>query len=76
MGMTYTDTDAIEGAVQQIINLFDAKMQKNTPREEREDLAQSIREIIGSRTGLRTEDGKFRLYDVTLWEGEPYVYDE
>ena len=73
--MAYTDTSDIEGAIQQILRLFEAKNQKNLPHDEREDMAQDIRQIIGSTTGLRTEDGEDRLYEITLLEGEPYVYD-
>lgn len=73
--MTYVDNGAIDNAVYHIMETVIAPLKRDITPQEYSDMADEVRSIIGRFTGIRTEDGKDRLYDVIQLEGESYVYD-
>lgn len=74
--ITYVDNGSIDNVVYHIMETVIKPLKRDITPQEYCDMADKVRSIIGRYTGIRTEDDKDRLYDVTLLEGEPYVYDE
>lgn len=73
--MTFVDTNDVALAIYNIIEGVIVPIAGEIPKERYEEVAESIKSILGRFTGLRMEDGENRLYEINLLEGEPYVMD-
>ena len=73
--MTYVDDSDVNMAVFRIIEGVIVPIAGTLSPKTTEDVADSIKSIIGQYMGLRTEDGESRVYEITQLEGEPYVMD-
>lgn len=73
--MTYISNEDVERTIAHIIGDVFSQFRNDLTDEDREYIGDRMKSMIGQFMGIRTEDGEERLYDVTLVEGEPYVYD-
>jgi len=76
--MAFVDNNDIGCAVKEIfneVNKIYGPIVGLLNDEINSEFKDNVRSIIGKYTGIRTEDGEERLYEVTQLEGEPYVYD-
>lgn len=74
--MTYVDNASVEICVKEIIDTVIEPFTGVLNIGNYKVTEENLKSLIGRFLGLRTEDGKQRVYDVQLIEGEPYVMDE
>ena len=73
--MTYVDKEGMEQMAGYLMDMFYGDMLPHLSKKYVDAVKDNIVSVVGRFTGLRFEDGKERIYDVQLIEGEPYVYD-
>lgn len=73
--MAYIGNEEVDACIREIIDKVIEPRTGVLNFGQYKSTEQDLKSLVGAYLGIRTEDGEQRVYDVSLIEGEPYVYD-